>query len=424
MYSRHLSDNLLSSLQDTPIVVLQGLRQAGKTTLARALRGRGHDATYVTFDDATSLAAARSDPAGFLAAQQGPLILDEIQRAPELVLPIKADVDHNRRPGRFLLTGSSSVMQLPRLADAFVGRMEIHTLLPLSQGEIEGTREGFIDAVFADELPRWSKATFRAAGALSKSDLGNRILTGGYPEVLARRGTKQRQRWFESYLSTVMMRDVRDLANIEGLVDLPRLLVAVAGRAGGLVNYAELGRDVGLHQVTVKRYLALLAATFLLQPVMPWFTNRVKRVVKSPKLYFTDTGLLAHVLGATPDAFAAGGRIAGTLLENFVAGELNKQLGWSEIDPTLWHFRDHRGHDVDFVLESRGGRQIVGIEVKATATLDADDFRGLRLLAEAAGERFHRGVVLYTGAESVPFGERLHALPVTAVWTLGSRSLR
>ncbi len=416
MYRRNGSDNLLTTLRDTPIVVLHGPRQVGKTTLVRTLAERGQ--TYVTLDDALSLAAARSDPTGFLAGHPGPLIIDEVQRAPELVLPMKADVDRNRRPGRFLLTGSSSVMLVPRLADAFVGRMEVHRLLPLSQGEIEGAREGFVDALFAEELPEG--AAF-ATSALSRVELANRVVTGGYPEVLARRGAKQRHRWFESYLSTVLMRDVRDLANIEGLVDLPRLLAAVAGRAGGLLNYAELGRDVGLNQVTVKRYLALLAATFLLQPVMPYFTNRIKRVVKSPKLYFADTGLLAHMLGASADAFTPGSTVAGPLLENFVAGELMKQLGWSDVDASLWHFRDHRGHEVDFVLESRGGRKLVGIEVKATSTLNGDEFRGLKLLVEAAGERFHRGVVLYTGGQSVPFGEHLYAMPVSALWTLGKR---
>jgi predicted AAA+ superfamily ATPase len=420
MYPRHLTHNLLTALGDTPIVVLHGPRQAGKSTLAQHLAEHGHPARYITFDNATSLATARTDPTGFLAGAPGALVLDEIQRAPELVLPIKADVDRDRRPGRFLLTGSANVMQLPKLADAFVGRMEIHTLLPLSQGEIESVREGFIDALFAARLPPLSHSAAPKVGALPKADLARRIFAGGYPEALARRDPEQRHRWFESYLSTVMLRDIRDLSNIEGLVDLPRLLVAVAGRAGGLVNYAELGRDVGLNQITAKRYLTLLTATFILRPVLPWFTNRIKRVVKSPKMYFGDSGLLAHVLGATPDRFGTDGKLSGTLLENFVATELLKQISWSRAKPSLWHFRDHRGNEVDFVLEPRVGRHIVGIEVKSKATLDADDFRGLRVLAEAAGERFHRGVLLYTGVESLPFGKQMYALPITALWRLGA----
>jgi predicted AAA+ superfamily ATPase len=283
-------------------------------------------------------------------------------------------------------------------------------------------REGFVDALFAAKLPLWSGPATLKMGALSKADLGRRIFAGGYPEALARREREQRHRWFESYLSTVMLRDVRDLSNIEGLVDLPRLLVAVAGRAGGLVNYAELGRDVGLNQITAKRYLTLLTATFILRPVLPWFTNRIKRIVKSPKMYFGDTGLLAHALGATPERFAVDGKLTGTLLENFVATELLKQISWSRVKPSLWHFRDHRGNEVDFVLEPRGGRQIVGIEVKSRATLDADDFCGLRILAEAAGDQFHRGVVLYTGVEPLPFGKRMCALPITALWQLGGET--
>jgi predicted AAA+ superfamily ATPase len=264
------------------------------------------------------------------------------------------------------------------------------------------------------EISELSRALIRAHVAQRKCR-GTR----SYPEALARRES-ERHRWFESYLSTVMLRDVRDLSNIDGLVDLPRLLVSVAGRAGGLVNYAELGRDVGLNQITAKRYLTLLTATFIVRPVSPWFTNRIKRVVKSPRMYYGDTGLLAHVLGATPDRFAEDGKLAGTLLENFVATELLKQIRWSRAKPSLWHFRDHRGNEVDFVLEPRVGRHIVGIEVKSKATLDADDFRGLRVLAEAAGERFHRGVVLYMGTESLPFGKQMDALPVTALWRLGA----
>ena len=420
MYPRHITHDLLAALADTPVVVLHGPRQAGKTTLVQHLTKHGNPATYITLDNATALATAKTDPTGFLAGLQGPLVLDEIQRAPELVLPIKADVDRDRRPGRFLLTGSANVLQIPKLADAMVGRMEVLTLRPLSQGEIASRREAFIDAVFAAKLPPWSYAGGRRAGAVSKADLARRILMGGYPEAVARRELQRRHQWFEGYLNTVMMRDVRDLSNIEGLVDLPRLMNAVAGRAGGLLNYADLGRDVGLNQVTTKRYLALLRATFVVQTLQPWFTNRIKRVVKSEKLYLGDTGLLTYLLDATPERFAADPKVGGMLLENFVALELMKQAGWSRTRPSLWHFRDHRGNEVDFVLEARGGTKIVGIEVKSRATLDVDDFNGLRLLAEAAGERFHRGIVLYTGVESLPFGKRMYALPIPALWQMGA----
>jgi predicted AAA+ superfamily ATPase len=216
------------------------------------------------------------------------------------------------------------------------------------------------------------------------------------------------------------MRDVRELSNIEGLGDLPRLIAAVAGRAGGLLNYAELGRDVGLNQVTTKRYLTLLRATFLVQLIQPWFTNRIKRVVKSEKVYIGDTGLLAHMLDANPQRLQADSKLAGTLLENFVALELLKQVSWSKSRPSLWHFRDHRGYEVDFVLESSRGGQIVGVEVKLAHTLDSDDAKGLRVLADAAGKAFHRGIILYGGDEALPFGRNLWALPISALWQLGA----
>ncbi len=420
MYARHITTGLHAALQDTPVVVLHGARQTGKSTLARHLVELGHPATYITFDNATALGAAKKDPVGFLAGFDGPVIIDEVQRAPELVLPIKADVDRNRHPGRFLLTGSAHVMQIPRLADALVGRMEVLTLRPLSQGEIAGVREGFVDAVFAQDPPRPPDGGSDRAPAKCVGGLAQRIVAGGYPEAVQRAEEDRRRKWFEAYLSGVQMRDVRELSNIERLGELPQLMAAVAGRSGVLLNYAELGRDVGLNQVTTKRYLALLRATFIVHAVQPWFTNRIKRVVKSEKLYFTDTGLLAHVLDATAEGMASDRKRTGTLLENFVALELVKQVAWSKTQPTVWHFRDHRGHEVDVLLESPGGRKIVGIEVKAARTLNTEDTKGMRVLAEAAGDRFHRGIVLYGGDEFLPLGRDLFAMPVAALWQLGA----
>lgn len=421
MYSRHITQNLVAGLKDTPVVVLHGARQTGKSTLARKIAAGVHPATYLTMDQAGVLAAARHDPEGFLADHEGAVVLDEVQRAPELVLAIKAEVDRDRRPGRFLLTGSAHVLQLPKLADSLAGRMEVHTLRPLSQGELDGCREGFIDAVFATKVPSPPGGPEKGVRSASK-DLARRILAGGYPEAVARRNQDRRQQWFESYISAVLMRDVKELSNIAGLADLPRLMTAVAGRAGGLLNYADLGRDVGLNNMTVKRYLALLRATFIVQTVQPWFTNRIKRVVKSEKLYIGDAGLLAHLLDITPDRFSADRKLAGMLLENFVALELHKQISWSRTRPTIWHFRDHRGNEIDFVLEAPGGNRLVGIEVKSKATLSADDFRGLRLLAEVAGNRFHQGILLYAGSDVVPFGKNLRAMPISALWQLGAQT--
>lgn len=422
MFPRHITAHLLTALGDTPVVVLHGARQTGKSTLVQQIATATHPARYLTMDRAAVLAAARSDPEGFLLETKGPLILDEIQRAPELVLAIKASVDRDRRPGRFLLTGSANILQLTKLADLLVGRMEVLTLWPLSQGEIEKAREGFIDAVFGNELPDLPNSN-TGGNIPSKKDLARRILSGGYPEAVGRSNLERRRQWFESYLSFILMRDIKDLSNVTGLADLPRLMTALAGRAGGLLNYAEIGRDVGLNNMAVKRYITLLRAAFIVQPIQPWFTNRVKRTVKSEKLYLGDSGLLAYLLDATPERFATDQKLAGTLLENFVALELHKQVSWSRTRPTIWHFRDHRGHEVDFVLENPGGIKLVGIEVKSKVALDEKDFQGLRMLAEVADARFHRGILLYGGSQTIPFGRNLKAMPISALWQLGARQV-
>jgi predicted AAA+ superfamily ATPase len=364
----------------------------------------------------TVLGAARRDPTGFLAGLDGPAILDEIQRAPELLLAIKASVDRDRRPGRFLLTGSASILNLPRIADALAGRMELLTLWPLSQGELLGLKEGFVDQVFSDRLPDVDTAHTKRGNVWS-----DRILVGGYPEVISRTKPDRRRAWFDSYINTLLIRDVRELSNITGLADMPRFLEILAARAGGLLNYADLSRDAGLNQVTFKRYFTLLQAIFLIRTLRPWFSNRTKRLMKSEKLYLCDTGLLAHLLDFSSEHIARDSKAKGALLENFVAVELMKQTAWSHTRPQLFHFRDYAGAEVDFVLESEAGRRIVGIEVKAAATITPEDGKGLCVLAESLGSRFVRGVILYTGTTVVPFAKNVHALPLETLWMTPNR---
>ena len=410
MQQRNLADSILAALKDTPVVFLAGARQVGKSTLCQWLAENGHTARYLTLDDAAVLAAARADPGGFLASLAGPVILDEAQRVLDLSLAIKAAVDRSRKPGRFLLTGSANVLLLPRLAEALAGRMEVLILWPFSQGELRGTKESFADAVFADP---WNiEGRFdEARGALLK-----KVAVGGYPPACERKDPERRKAWFGSYLTTILQRDIRDLANVEGLVALPRLLALVASRAGGLLNHADLSRGAGIPQTTLKRYMALLETTFLVRTVPAWSSNLGLRLTKSPKLFLCDTGLLAYLLGWQPEETRGAGNMMGAALENFVVMELTKQITWSKGRPGLFHFRTQTGQEVDIVLENARG-EIVGIEVKASSLVDSKDFKGLRVLAAATGERFRRGVVLYTGNEVLPFGPNLYAAPAAALWS-------
>jgi len=411
--SRHLEPVLREALADRPVVLLRGARQVGKSTLARAIaESERPPRRYITFDDATVLAAVHADPEGFVAGLETPVVLDEIQRAPGLFLALKSAVDRDRRPGRFFLTGSADVLLLPRLSESLAGRMEILTLWPLSQGEIRSVREGFVDTLYSKKLPDLP------AAKRMLPDLAERIAQGGYPELVAKRdkGEKQRQTaWYGSYLTTILQRDVRELAQIEGLTVLPRLLALLAARVMGILNYADLARSVGLPQTTIKRYLTLLEVTFLVQLLPAWFTNVGKRLVKSPKVLLVDTGLTLHLAGADAHRLREDRALLGPLLESFVVMEVRKQCAWSRTQPELYHFRPAHGREVDLVLETADGR-IAGVEVKAAASVNSADFAGLRLLAELSGRRFHRGVVLYTGDNTVPFAPNMHAVPLRALW--------
>ena len=404
MWRRHLDPLIEAALSDTPAVFVAGPRQSGKTTLVRALCDREHRA-YLTLDDPTTLSAARSDPSGFVAGLPPTVALDEVQHVPELFLPLKAAIDRDRRPGRFLLTGSANAMLLPRVADALAGRMEVATLYPLSEAEIE-SRIGVVDAMFAGEpLP-----------PARRVDWATRCVLGGYPEARVRTSAARRRAWFDSYIATVLLRDVRELAAIESAGALPRLLALVAARAPGLLNNADLGRDAGLPASTLKRYLALLETLYFVEPIAPWFANVGKRLVKAPRLHVVDTGLLCHALGFATSSAVEGAPLRGAVLQNLVAMELHKQAEVSETRPRVLHFRAHEGQEVDVVLEDARGR-VVAVEVKASATLHPGDYRGVRAFQELAGQRFVRGVVLYGGSEVIPLAKGVEAAPVGALWS-------
>lgn len=408
MFTRHIQRLLLTALADTPVVLLNGARQTGKSTLVRALADSLYPARYLNFDDATTLAGARYDPVGFINGLTGAAVLDEIQLAPALFPAIKAAVDRERRPGRFLLTGSANVLLLPRLSESLAGRMEILTLWPLSQGEMRGQEEDFVDRLFA---PQWQ---WTLQERLQRDALYQMLVQGGYPDSL-QRDEERRRAWFGAYLTTILQRDVREMSNIEGLTDLPRLLTLLATRTGALLNLADISRGIDMPQTTLKRYVTLLEATYLIRLLPPWSTNLGTRLVKSPKLLLSDTGLLCYLLGLNEERLHNDSNRVGGILENFVVIELSKQATWSRTKPQLFHFRTQTGQEVDVVLENAAG-DLVGLEIKASATVTSGDFRGLRALAELTKARFRGGIVLYTGGEVVPFGPNLAAVPLTQMW--------
>ena len=392
-------------------VMLNGARQTGKSTLVKSLISAQHIGRYITLDDATSLAAAKHDPEGFSSGLGESTIINEIQRAPELFVAIKADVDRNRKPGRYLLTGSANVLLLPRLSESLVGRMEIFTLWPLSQGEFSGIRERFIDSVFSEKLISPAAITVDP-----KISVIERVIKGGYPEAAARSIESRRRAWFGSYINTLLQRDVRDLANIDGLAAMPRLLAMLATRSPSLLNYSELSRTTGLPQTTLKRYMALFETIFLIDHLPAWYSNLGKRLVKTSKLVMNDTGLLATLL-AVDAARLENTPLCGALVENFTIMELKKQISWSDTVPAMLHYRTQGGQEVDVVLEDTAGR-LVGIEIKSAKCVGGLDFRGLQSLAETAGNRFLRGVVLYGGRDAVSFGRNLSALPIESLWNV------
>jgi uncharacterized protein len=409
MKRRNIVPSLLAALRDTPVVYLQGPRQSGKSTLAQALSAEGHPAGYFTLDDAVVLGAAQADPDGFVAGLPERVVIDEVQRVPGLFRAIKRSVDLHRKPGRFLLTGSAQALVLPRASEFLAGRMETVTLWPFSQGEIQGRKEGFVDACFGPDFKG------DVAQDTGWPALVERIAAGGYPEVLDRPDPARRQAWFGSYVTTILERDVRYLANVQGLRDLPRLLRLAASRTMGLLNFADLSRDAAMPQTTLQRYWALFEATFLVRTLPPWHANLGLRLVKTPKVLLCDTGLLCHLLGLDTARLRADDLMTGAVLECFVAGELTKQIAWSNMRPSLFHYRTHTQQEVDFLMENAAGK-LVGIEVKKTASPTSHDFKGLRHLADQAGRRFLRGILLYTGSASVAFGPNLHAVPVAALW--------
>lgn len=407
LYPRYLQLRVIEALADSPVVLIHGPRQCGKTTLARQI-GDLEGFTYLSFDDDVQRAAAQADPVGYVADLPERVILDEVQRVPELFTSLKAAVDARREPGRFVLTGSANVLLVPKLADSLAGRMEILRLHPLSQVELSGGTPDFLSALFG--------SAFKAgvSGSRLGRMLAERVAAGGYPAALARATARRKATWYRDYASTLIQRDVLDLARISALDTLPRLLTLAAGQTACLVNVSELAAPFQVSRQTIREYVTLLSRIFLLEELPPWHSNRMSRLIKTPKLHLGDTGLACSLLGLDAEMLWKDRALYGRVLETFVFQELRRQGSWHEETVSFSHFRDKDKVEVDVVLESAG--RLAGVEVKAAATVTDDDFKGLRKLQDAAQKSFASGVVLYDGEAAVPFGKNLYAVPISTLW--------
>ncbi len=388
--------------------MVMGARQVGKSTLCESIAEGEHPAASVSMDDQAARETAQSDSVGFLAGLDGPVFIDEVQRVPELILAIKQVVDRDQQPGRFLLSGSANILTSRKVQEALTGRIELLRLWPFAQVELEGGGRNLVDALFDASVPQVTNAPIGRAAFVG------RVAAGGYPEARTR-DARRRDRWFSSYLATTFERDLRAIADLQKGYEMRRLLSVLATRSGNLLRYASVADALGIDQKTVKSYIELLQAIFLVQTLPAWRPSFLARVVHAPKVYITDSGLLAHLLGADEQRLAEDERVTGLALETFVAMEVMKHASWSEVDPRVYHFRDSWGGEVDLVLEDRSGR-VVAIEVKARASLSQKDTTALTKLRDSLGEQFISGVIVHAGEQTLPLGDRLWAIPVSGLW--------
>lgn len=397
----------MAALSDSPVVLIHGARQTGKSTLVKSLAEDDYPAKYITFDDSSVLSSAHNNPHDFISGYSENLIIDEVQRAPEIFLAIKSSVDKNKRPGKFILTGSANVLLLPKISESLAGRMEILRLFPFAQNEISGSTKNLVE--------EFSKNTFNPNFPINSDNLINKVLSGGFPEMLVRQDRKRQKAWFSSYITTILQRDVRDIANVEKINELPKLLSLFASRAGTLFNYAEFSRSSGIAQTTLKRYVSLFEAIFMIHIVPAWSGNLSKRLIKTPKIYLNDTGLLSHLIGFEPERIISDAMMWGRILENFVLMEMLKQASWSNLILSLYHYRTASGQEIDFIIERNDGK-LIAVEVKATSKIDTKDFNHINAFADETKDKFLRGILFYTGSEIISFAKNLTALPINTFW--------
>ena len=408
LYPRPLATVLREALADTPVVCLTGPRQSGKTTLVRAMMP---ERPFFSLDHPPYLSAAKGDPAGFVAALPREVTIDEIQRAPELLPAIKLSVDLDRRPGRFVLTGSANLLLVPAVTESLAGRMEIAQLMPLSESEKERRPGRFLADLLGGGI---TPALHAGARPPNPADLGSRLVTGGYPEPLGRSPSRARQ-WHRQYVRSIVDRDVLDVGKVRDAGGVARLLQLLAARNGELLNTAGLSRELGLHRSTVREYIAVLERLFLVRRLAPWHRNVGKRLVRTPKMHLVDSGLAATLAGLRPEDWIAKRDRMGHLLESFVAHQFVTQAGWTDPDLRFWHFRDKDGQEVDLVMTI--GSRTWGIEVKATSTPGRSAGRGMMRLAALCGDDFEGGILLYNGRDILPMDDaRMLAVPLREMW--------
>ncbi len=365
---------------------------------------------YITFDDDAVRTAARRDPIGFVAGLPRRSILDEVQRVPEIFTSLKAAIDLQRSFGRFILTGSANVLLVPTLADSLAGRMGLLRLHPLAQCELSRRRPRFLDVLF--------KGSFRTTLARPPgAELSQHIVAGGYPAALARRAPARRRAWYRDLVETQIQRDVRDVTRIHSFEALPRLLALAAAHTARLINVSDLASPFRISRQTIHEYVTVLERIFLLERLAPWHSNRLSRLVKTPKLHMADTGLACALMGIDAAALDKDRQRLGPLLETFTLQELRRQASWRAEPVEFFHYRDRDDFEVDIVLE-QGSFAVAGVEVKAAATATDADFRGLRKLRDAAGSHFTAGVVLYDGSATIRIDDKLFAVPLRQLWEL------
>ena len=408
MIARALEPRVLEALEDTRVVVVLGARQAGKSTLVQQIARDRLGAKILTLDDAATRDAAITDPTGFVADHGTPVVIDELQRAPDLLLAITAQVDRDPRPGQYLLTGSANILTAPTIADALAGRTEYLRLGPFTQSELAGTGNTFVSDILDG---RWPRVPGRGVGRSAYAEI---VAAGGYPDVRDRSEVR-RARFFASYLDSVIERDLSSIAQVHDQANVRRLVYATGAVSASLLNIEGLARDLKVPASTVRGHLALLETLFLVVRLPAWSTNLLTRTIRSPKILVADSGLLCHLNGADAERLVDDGNLAGGAFETFVVNELLRQAQWQLDVPRAFHFRDRDGREVDLVLERRNGA-VAGVEVKSAASVTSSDFRALKHLRDKLGDCFKLGVVLYTGEQALPFGDRLAAVPISGMW--------